>query len=365
VLSDDDNGLLKREITENELYDTLKCMHKNKSPGPDGIPVEFYLEFWNDIKRILLDVYIESYENEELSCTQRQSIMCLIFKKSLRELFKNYRPLSLSNTDYKLIAYLWANRLQKFLKNIISNSQSAYIKGRFIGENIRFLLDVIEYAESEQLPGILLFLDFEKAFDSLNWSFIIKCLEKIGFGEKFIKWFKTLYKNQVAYVKINNYFTRGVHMKRGVKQGCPLSALIFIICTEILYQAINSQDSIKGFLLPDNSEIKISQYADDTCIFLRNEDSIDEVIKHVKEFGKISGLILNVEKREILLIWLLKQTNLENKHNVKWPEDPIRYLGIYIGNNYDICYKKNWSNKLDDMQKLIDCWIKHKISLFG
>ena len=107
-----------------------------------------------------------------------------MFKKGDRTELKNYRPISLSNVDYKILAFALSNRLHKILDTIISPEQTAYVRKRFIGENIRQLQDIIEY----NLPGLVVFLDFEKAFDSLEWNFLFRTLEKFGFKENFVRW---------------------------------------------------------------------------------------------------------------------------------------------------------------------------------
>ena len=95
---------------------------------------------------------------------------------------KNYRPISLTNTDYKIIAFVFARRLQTIIDKLISNSQTAYVKGRFIGLNARLILDIFDFCEENNYDGILLFLDFEKAFDSVEWNFLVKSLVKFNFG---------------------------------------------------------------------------------------------------------------------------------------------------------------------------------------
>lgn len=123
--------------------------------------------------------------------SQRNAIMTLIFKKGEKTNPKNYRPLSLTNTDYKIFAHVLANRLQKIASRLIGREQSAYIKGRYIGENARLILDVFEYYMHNDLDGILLFVDFEKAFDSVEYNFMFKTLEKFNFGDEFIGMIKT------------------------------------------------------------------------------------------------------------------------------------------------------------------------------
>lgn len=126
---------------------------------------------------------------------------------------KNYRPISLTNVDYKIFTQVLANRLQKVANRVIGREQSAYIKGRYIGENARFILDIFEYYMDNNLDGILLFLDFVKAFDSVEYNFMFKTLEKFKFGDKFIDMIKLLYNKPIFKIKNNGWISKSCEMK--------------------------------------------------------------------------------------------------------------------------------------------------------
>ena len=130
-----------------------------------------------------------------MSESQRIAVITLIFKKGDARLLANYRPISLTNTDYKILAFCLANRLQKVIKKIISSDQVAYVKDRYIGCNIRLVEDIYDLYERNDEGAALIMLDFQKAFDSLEWNFIYKALEMFNIGESFIHWIKTLYRD--------------------------------------------------------------------------------------------------------------------------------------------------------------------------
>ena len=147
-------------------------MQNGKSPGTDGLPVEFYKIFWKNIKKLVMNSFSYSYENENMSISQKQSIITLLPQKNNDVRFlKNWRPISLLNTEYKIMTKCIATRLKNNLIKIINKSQSGFIKGRYIGDNIRSLLEVIDLAEEENLSCIVLSIDFEKAFDTISWKF--------------------------------------------------------------------------------------------------------------------------------------------------------------------------------------------------
>ncbi len=131
-------------------------------------------------------------EKGELTIEQKRGIIILLTKKGKNRLFlNNCRPISLLNTDYKVIVKILAMRLQLVLPNIINDDQSGYLKGRYIGQNIRILEDVSFFTKENELPGILLSIDFEKVFDSLNWNFLYKTLAHLNFGDNFMGYVKT------------------------------------------------------------------------------------------------------------------------------------------------------------------------------
>ena len=156
-------------LTERECLEALKDMGTEKTPGTDGLQAKFYKVFWKDISAILFRALNYAYETGQLSVTQRRGIIKLIPKKDAEPFFiKNWRPLTLLNCDYKIAAKSIANRLKPSLPNLINNDQTGFIKGRFIGENIRLIDSDICYAKEKNIPGLLLFLDFEKAFDTIE-----------------------------------------------------------------------------------------------------------------------------------------------------------------------------------------------------
>ena len=140
---------------------------------------------------------------------------------------------SLLNTDYKILTKTLSNRLQKVLPKLVNEDQVGYIRGRYIGQNIRIIKDIMTYTAKKNLPGYILLIDFEKAFNSIEWPFLIKCLKLYNFGENFVRWVQLLHKNIESCVTNNGYLSQPFNLSRGVRQGCPISALLFILVAEI------------------------------------------------------------------------------------------------------------------------------------
>ena len=171
-------------------------------------------------------MFNHSHDTGNLPDSLRKSVMSLIYKKDDEDDIRNYRPISLTNIDYRILAFTLAERMQKVLGDII-NDQTAYIKGRYMGTNIRLVSDIIDYYDLTKKSGILLMLDFQKAFDSLEWDFLKKALIFLNFGESFIRWIEVIYHKPQACIKNNGYMSDLFDISRGIRQGCPVSALLF------------------------------------------------------------------------------------------------------------------------------------------
>ena len=162
-------------LTLNECEKALKTFKKHKSPGCDGIPAEFYSKFWPEMGPKLVECLNFSCQQGLLSLSQRRAIITLLEKKGKdNSRIKNWRPVALLNTDYKIFTKVLAKRLEMHIPSVIHPDQSGFVRNRFIGESVRFTQDVIDNFDLEEKTGIILQLDFEKAFDSVEWHFMLK-----------------------------------------------------------------------------------------------------------------------------------------------------------------------------------------------
>ena len=247
-------GLLNYE----EMAFSLKSMSNNRSPGTDGFSADFFKVFWQYIGHFVIRSINYGFKNDELSITQKQGIItCIPKENKSRFQVKNYRPISLLNCTYKIASGAIANRIKTTLNKLINKDQTGFIAGRYVGENTRILYDIMHYAEENNLAGLLLLVDFEKAFDSLSWNFIHKVMRFFGFGHSIIKWVKILYKNATLSVIQGGNLSSFFNIGRGCRQGDPLSPYIFILCSEILAIKIRNNKNIKGIKV-NGTEFKLS-----------------------------------------------------------------------------------------------------------
>ena len=357
-------GLLNRE----ECLQVLNSMNSVKTPGTDGLPCEFYKIFWNDVSDILVSSFKYSYETGTLSVSQRRGIVKRIPKKDADlSLIKNWRPLTLLNCDYKIATKAIANRIKFFLPKLISDDQTGFIKNRFIGENILLIVIVIRYTAARNIPGLLLFLDFEKAFDTLEWTFIQKTLKCFGYGPQLLKWINIFYCNTESCILNNGWASNFFKPTRGVRQGCPLSPYLFVLSVEAMAEAFRKNEKIRGITVKAKN-IKLSQYADDTTLILDGSiESLEESLRLLDLFGEVSGLRLNCGKTEAL--WIGAKVNSDLKlcpeNNFKCPKGKVKALGFWFSSDSNITVSRNYIDKVEKVKAMLSCWKFRRLSLLG
>lgn len=213
----------------------------------------------------------------------------------------SYRPISLLNVDLKIITKTLAHRLDNIIPSLIHPDQTGFVKGRHSANNTRRLINIIDYSITHQSPhATIVSLDAEKAFDRVNWFFLISTLRKFGFEESFIEWIKILYTTPTATVITNGITSPRFTLQRGSRQGCPLSPYLFTLFIEPLAASIRQNNLIAGIQTP-TSHHKISLYADDILLFLENPQiSLNETIRLIDTFSEISDYSINWQKSSIL-----------------------------------------------------------------
>ena len=194
----------------------------------------------------------------------------MLFKKGDRLNPANWRPITLLNIDYKICARALAARLVKVIHYVVGPDQTCGVPGRFIGENVALLRDLAHYCEVTNFPAAILSLDQEKAFDRVDWSFLFSTLSKMGFRDSFIKWIRLLYRNPRCSVMVNGHISPFFFPSRGVRQGCTLSPLPYVLSMEVLACNIRASPVIQGITLPglSNPLPILSLYADDVTVIV-------------------------------------------------------------------------------------------------
>ena len=217
-------------ISKNELKEAIDQMENDKSPGIDGIPIEFYKIFYDKIEKDLLQIYNNIlFTEKKPTKTINQAIITLIPKKGNLNQLKYWRPISLLCLDYKILTKILANRLKQVLPNLISEEQNCSIPGRTIFNNLFLIRDAITLNKQKNTRFYILQVDQEKAFDKIDYDFLFKTMDKMGFSNIFINFIKILYKNNTSTIINNGFLSAPVQLQRGLRQGCPLSLRLYVV----------------------------------------------------------------------------------------------------------------------------------------
>jgi hypothetical protein len=358
-------------ITLTELWETLKPL-KDTSPGPDGISHIYLKKLWDIVGPIILQAWNYSLQVKKMPPSHYKSYLKLIPKtgKDL-SLLKNWRPITLSNCDHKLITRIYNKRLLNVLKDQITNLQTAYIKGRNITDNIRMINSAIQLASFEpQISGSIVALDAQKAFDTVRHDYLKIVLEKTGLGD-FAPIFDLLYKGINNDLLINGKI-KGNHMiNNGVKQGDALSCTLFILAIEPLIRNLQSNPLIKPIksLTLQYSWPKVYAYADDiTCVITNDSESKQNIFSEYEKLTKVSGLKLNADKTEIYDFGGLQGQTVVNYCDSSYTIDAvgeIKINGILLCQDQFKMKRLNTSLLIDKMDRHFTQWSKRNLSLLG
>lgn len=277
-------------------------MKQNKSPGTDGLPPAFYTKFWPLLAKYFTALVNASLEEGSLPVSQRQGLITLLCKDVEKSSdLRAWRPITLLNSDYKIIAKSLSLRLTPALTNIVGTYQACCIPGRSAELHGLGLRDLLAWATSRNLPGYICSLDQEKAFDKISHEFLFQVLQQAGISKEFCKQIQCLYNGLTSAVIVQGRTSENFHIERGVRQGCPLSPLLYILAIEPLLQQIAADDSISKFPLPVGPHCTpIFAYADDITVVVPDSNSVSSLLKVVDRYCLASGASLNRAKSAIM-----------------------------------------------------------------
>ena len=249
---------------------------------------------------------------------------------------------------------------------LISHEQTAYVNGRFICETGRLISDLIEVSDVFNINGFLVTVDIEKAFDSLNHSFLLAVLKKFDFGTSFINWIETILNKPESCVINSGKTTQYFQLNRGARQGNPISAYLFILVMEMLFTLIKINEKIQGLDIL-NYRFLYSAYADDSTFFLQNIDSVIELARTFKEFSSFSDLSLNMSKCEIAGIGSLKGVEIAvcGMKNIDLTKDAVQIIGMSFSYNKAIQNELNFRTTIFKIQAVLKLWRMRRLSLEG
>ena len=361
---------LDKDITLEDLKEALKTC-KDSTPGMDGIPYCFYRAFMSELLPIVLNAWNYSQVTKTLPQSQLSSCISLIPKvgKDKHEI-KNWRPISLSTCDLKIITKSMSLKIGKYLSEIIHDSQMGYVPGRDINFNNRILKTALNMCRERGIDYTLTSLDAQKAYDSVSHTYISEALEAYSFPTSFINKVNLLHTNLKAVVQINGHLSEAFKIERGVKQGDALSCALFIIAIDPLLRNINENVLIPPIKLASGCIVKTLAYADDIAVITANEDeAANALFYEYDRLTKCSGLTLNAEKTEILNLskfgkvkTLVHYDNnsLELEHC-----EAVTICGNYLCRDDNKSYEKNVLDKIVKLENQLNRWKGRNLSLNG
>ncbi len=367
-VSSETNRDLIKDLTLKEVQDAILAMPKGKAPGWDGIPTEFYQEFVSEISPTLFQAFQAMLRNGETSEGINKGLITLIPKSGDHANLGNWRPITLLGSLYKILAKTLARRLQGFLPNIIRPGQTGFVEGRSILDNIFLAQEAHDWAEESNQNLVLLLLDFEKAFDRIEWGFLFEALSRLGFCPQWIRWVSSLYSSATSAIKLNGVVGDTFPLARSVRQGCPLSPYLFILATDILGHMLDDpRFGVEGLALPRGGKVTDQTFADDTALYLQGtRENMERTQRVLDVFCKASGAKINWDKSSA--IWASnKEREWEwgRKVDLQWISKGkgVRYLGIQVG--YHLLPEANFDKMLSALKGKLISWSTCRLWLAG
>jgi exonuclease III len=362
---------LTEPITVFDLKVALLKTKKNKSPGTDGIPYEFYLMFWDLIAPHFLDMFKHVLERDCLSSSQGRAAIRLIPKSKGVCSISGYRPISLLNTDYKLMAAVLANRLRKSLELVIQPYQKGGVPGRLLFDNLCLYRDVIQYVD-ERSPNVqqtasntgqkagIIGVDLAKAYDLVNREVLWKIMAVMGYPQQFISWIKTMYSITEIVILNGNEVAGTLNDIQSIRQGCPLSMHLFVLYIEPLLVCLAKK--LKGIEFFNNS-VRVRAMVDDVVIFVSCDDDIIKAGEILDQYCDWTKAIMNKNKTKIMGIGKWKNRQI---WPISWLESTtnLKLLGIPFSYNINETSARVWDSAYGHMLGLMRENASRRLTLY-
>ncbi|GMJ15548.1 hypothetical protein HRI_005224000 [Hibiscus trionum] len=371
-LSSAQQSNLEMAFTSEEVWAAISDMDSSRATDPDGYNMAFYKKFWPVIKSNLMAVFEDLFADRDWAPGLNHAFITLIPKKLGPACPDDYRPISLVGSIYKIISKVLSRRLRQCIDSVVSKAQFAFIPGRSILECSLIANEGIDYIRKMGLRGSLFKIDFKRAYDSVDWAFLIRVMKEMGFGNLWCRWIYRCISTASISVLINGSPTQSFQMARGLRQGCPLSPLLFNLIGEALHLMLEKatlSGLFKGFLIGrgDNTyNLSHLQYADDLLIFC--SAALGEIlnVKRVLRVFEISaGLQLNMSKCRLFGV------NVEDGLISVWANKmgclsatlPSDYLGLPLGPSRNS--ETLWEPVIEKFYKALATWKNKHLSYSG
>ena len=241
---------IERPFELEEVLQVLKDVQGDKAPGPDGFSMTFFQKCWSVLEKDVMDFFGEVHTHGKFEKSLNATFFSLIPKKVDASNIRDFRPISLIGSVYKLLSKVLANRMRLVLDDVISESQNSFVGGRQILDSVLIANECLDSRIKSRVPGLICKLDIEKAYDHVNWDNLLFLLARMGFGNKWISWVRACVSTVCYSVIVNGSPTGFFDSSRGLRQGDPLSPLLFLVIMEVLSRMLRRTEEggfIRGF----------------------------------------------------------------------------------------------------------------------
>ncbi|CAI5928264.1 unnamed protein product [Closterium sp. NIES-65] len=319
---------LEADWTEQEVKKAFAAMAKNKSPGGDGLPKELFEAHWDLLGSSFMAMVKDFEKSATLPVEIKEAVTILLHKKGERDQLNNYRPITLLNFSYKVLARVIADRMKAVLHQVISPEQCGFLPGKRLSDAVALVADMIDAAKNGNEDWFLLLVDFQKAFDSVSRDYLFQVLRRMGFSNRFVEWIEGLHKDTKTRLLVNGWLGEGMDVISGVRQGCPLAPYLFLCAVEPLAQAVEREEL---GLSREGQRLGYLGYADDTTLALQGAEQIKKAEKLLDDFEKVSGLATNKSKSVILPLGAnLGATDSSSVFKWAGGDEAERLLGVWV-----------------------------------
>ena len=363
---------LERPFEENEIEIVVQGCNGDKVPGPDGFSLAFFQNCWSIVHNDILAVCQEFHEHCQFERSLNTTFVSLIPKKHGADELKDFRPISLVGGMYKIIAKLLANRLTAVLGKIISSSQSVFVKGRQVLNSVLIANECLDSRLKALTPGVLCKLDLEKAYDHVNWDFLIYLLRRCGFSEKWRKWIYFCVSSIRFSILVDGSSCGFFPSSRGIRQGDPFSPMLFVIVMEAFSRLIDKAIGVEllfGFSVGNlnSAPLEVSHllFVDDTLIFCEADpDHLFYLQSILVWFEATSGLRINLGKSELVQVGEVPCIEeLADILGCKTLKLPMKYLGLPLGAKFKS--KAIWNPIVEKIERRLVGWKRIYLSKGG
>ncbi|GJT40304.1 RNA-directed DNA polymerase, eukaryota, partial [Tanacetum coccineum] len=341
----------------------------DKAPGPDGFTFGFYRRYWNLIESDVVNAVKWIFIHGSIPKGGNSCFITLIPKIPNANMVKDFRPISLVGSVYKIVAKILANRLVTVLGDLVNEIQSAFMTDRQILDGLFILNELVQWCKKRKKQVMFFKVDFEKAYDSVRWEFLDDILKKFGFGKKWCNWIQSCLQFSRGSVLVNGSPTQEFQFYKGLKQGDPLSPFLFILVMESLhvsFQRVVDAGLFKGIKMGSSLQISHLFYADD-AIFMGhwNQSNISMITRVLDVFHRASGLRINMNKSKLMGI-SVDDSMVEQaaaKIGCVVLKTPFKYLGSRVGGL--MSRVQSWNEIIEGMEARLSRWKLKTLSIGG